>query len=304
MAEQPANYYDILEVSPRASAEVLRAAYKSLMQRHHPDKHGTDSRMAQRASLIAQAYGVLSDSRQRAAYDAQLARQQTPRPTLSAAHAPSNTRRAAAPAPRSNWYLWLLATVIALCGAAMWALSGKKPVTRPDASAAQPPASQPVAQKPETASPTTTDSSSKASDSKAPSPLQIALLGSDLRIVLASTEPLPENLEASRHILTIPALTVDIGPADADKFASSLTQHKETVLAKLADKLVYASYPELKIDGDKYLARFIQDALREITGTQGLDDKATPGAASTPAKTEAPRYGIAAVTLPASFGLR
>jgi hypothetical protein len=303
MAEQPANYYDILEVSPRASAEVLRAAYKSLMQRHHPDKHGTDSRMAQRASLIAQAYGVLSDSSQRAAYDAQLARQQAPRPPLSAAHAPSTTRRTAGPAPRSNWYLWLLATVIALCGAAMWALSGKKPITRPDASAAQPAASQPVAQKPETASPTTTDSS-KASDSRAPSPLQIALLGSDLRIVLASSEPLPENVEASRHILTIPALTVDIGPADADKFASALTQHKETVLAKLADKLVYASYPELKIDGDKYLARFIQDALREITGTQGLDDKATPGAASTPANTEAPRYGIVAVTLPASFGLR
>lgn len=303
MAEQPANYYDILEVSPRASAEVLRAAYKSLMQRHHPDKHGTDSRMAQRASLIAQAYGVLSDSAQRAAYDAQLARQQAPRPPQPAAYAPSPTRRAAAPAPWSNWYLWLLATVIALCAAAMWALSGKKPPARPDASAAQPAASQPLAQKPDAASQPLVDNS-KASDSKVPSPLQIALLGSDLRVVLANTEPLPENVEASRHILTIPALTVDIGPADAEKFASALTQHKETVLAKLADRLAYASYPELKIDGDKYLVRFILEALREITGTQGMDDKTTPSAASTPANTDAPRYGIVAVTLPASFGLR
>lgn len=303
MAEQPVNYYDILEVSPRASAEVLRAAYKSLMQRHHPDKHGADSRIAQRAALIAQAYGVLSDSTQRAAYDAQLARQQTPRPPQPAAYAPSPTRRATAPAPRSNWYLWLLATVIALCGVAMWMLSGKKPVGRPDVSAIQPAASQPVAQKPETASPTATDSS-KANGSKSPSPLQIALLGSDLQVVLASTEVLPESVEASRHILTIPALTVDIGPADAEKFASALTQHKEAVLAKLADRLAYASYPELKIDGDKYLARYIYDALREITGTQGLDDKTTPSAASTPANTDAPRYGIVAVTLPASFGLR
>lgn len=299
MAEQPANYYDILEVSPRASAEVLRAAYKSLMQRHHPDKHGTDSRMAQRASLIAQAYGVLSDSTQRAAYDAQLARQQTPRQTVPAAHTPTYARRVAAPAPKSNWYLWLLATVIALCAAAMWALSSKKPIARPDASAAQPAVSQPLAQKPDAASQPQVDNS-KASDSKAASSLQIALLGSDLRVVLANTEPLPENVEASRHILTIPALTVDIGPADAEKFASALTQHKETVLAKLADRLTYASYPELKIDGDKYLVRFILEALREITGTQGLDDKTTPSAANT----DAPRYGIVAVTLPASFGLR
>jgi hypothetical protein len=296
MAEHPENYYDILEVSPRASAEVLRAAYKSLMQRHHPDKHGADSRMAQRASLIAQAYGVLSDSTQRAAYDAQLARQQAPRQALPAAHAPTYTRRVAAPAPKSNWYLWLLATVIALCAAAIWALSGKKPIARPNAGATQPAASQPVAQKPETASPTTTDSN-KTSDSKAPSPLQIALLGSDLRIVLASTEALPENAEASRHILTIPALTVDIGPADADKFASALTQHKETVLAKLADKLVYASYPELKIDGDLYLARYILEALRDISAAQGL-------AAPPPSSADAARVGIMAVSLPASFGLR
>jgi DnaJ-class molecular chaperone len=32
-----ANYYDILEISPSASAEVIRAAYRSLSRKHHPD---------------------------------------------------------------------------------------------------------------------------------------------------------------------------------------------------------------------------------------------------------------------------
>ena len=68
------NYYEILEVSPLASREVLRAAYKSLMQRHHPDRRPHDADTAHRAALIAQAYAVLSDGHKRAAYDALLAR--------------------------------------------------------------------------------------------------------------------------------------------------------------------------------------------------------------------------------------
>lgn len=66
------NYYDVLEVSPNASAGVIRAAYKSLIQRHHPDKLAGDASANQRATLIIEAYENLSDPEKRAAFDRML----------------------------------------------------------------------------------------------------------------------------------------------------------------------------------------------------------------------------------------
>ena len=36
------NYYEILEVTPEASEEVIKAAYKALVKRMHPDNGGTE----------------------------------------------------------------------------------------------------------------------------------------------------------------------------------------------------------------------------------------------------------------------
>ena len=67
------NHYDVLEVSHKASAEVIRAAYKSLMQRYHPDKNSGLVDKARDTARITQAYEVLSDEGKRAAYDLELA---------------------------------------------------------------------------------------------------------------------------------------------------------------------------------------------------------------------------------------
>lgn len=61
-----ATHYDVLEVSRSASDAVIRAAYKSLMQRYHPDRSDNDT---DRVLLIREAYDVLSDAEKRAAYD-------------------------------------------------------------------------------------------------------------------------------------------------------------------------------------------------------------------------------------------
>jgi|CXWL01.1.fsa_nt_gi molecular chaperone DnaJ len=61
--------YEILEVSPNASTAVIKAAYRCLVQQHHPDKNPGDTASAERLSLINQAYAVLSDPLQRARYD-------------------------------------------------------------------------------------------------------------------------------------------------------------------------------------------------------------------------------------------
>lgn len=59
------NYYDILQVSPSADPEVIQAVYRRLARKHHPDANGD----AEMMKLINEAYAVLSDSKQRAAYD-------------------------------------------------------------------------------------------------------------------------------------------------------------------------------------------------------------------------------------------
>ncbi len=65
--------YDILEVSRTASPEVIRAAYKSLVQRFHPDKNPDNPNAEDLLKLINNAYDTLSDASKRAAYDVMLA---------------------------------------------------------------------------------------------------------------------------------------------------------------------------------------------------------------------------------------
>ena len=68
--EQPGpTFYDTLEVSPRASAPVIKAAFRCLAQLNHPDKNLGDDTAAGRLIAIVQAYTVLSDPDQRRKYD-------------------------------------------------------------------------------------------------------------------------------------------------------------------------------------------------------------------------------------------
>jgi curved DNA-binding protein CbpA len=63
-------HYDNLQVSRNASLRVIRAAYKSLSQEWHPDKHPNDRANSERImKIINQAYEVLSDPALRAAHD-------------------------------------------------------------------------------------------------------------------------------------------------------------------------------------------------------------------------------------------
>lgn len=62
---KPDNLYDILEVSPRAREEVIRAAYNALIKEYHPDRNG-DERVAR---SLNEAKDVLLDRKKRSAYD-------------------------------------------------------------------------------------------------------------------------------------------------------------------------------------------------------------------------------------------
>lgn len=60
--------YEILSVAPDAGAEELRAAFRRLSKKVHPDAGGSDALFAQ----VKDAYDVLSDPARRAEYDRSL----------------------------------------------------------------------------------------------------------------------------------------------------------------------------------------------------------------------------------------
>jgi hypothetical protein len=64
------DHYAVLGVLPGAEDIVIRAAYRALAQRYHPDRfHGVRERAHTRMSELNEAYAVLSDPHARKAYD-------------------------------------------------------------------------------------------------------------------------------------------------------------------------------------------------------------------------------------------
>lgn len=69
-------HYDNLKVSRDAPIEVLRAAYKSLAQKYHPDKNQNSDDATRVMTAINAAHNVLSDPATRAAHDRWIAAQE------------------------------------------------------------------------------------------------------------------------------------------------------------------------------------------------------------------------------------
>src|ERR1700738_5281808 len=68
------DYYAVLQVHPSADQEVIEAAYRQLMKKHHPDVAGLGAGVAPRhhpaPKLTKQGPSVLADPIQRRKYDA------------------------------------------------------------------------------------------------------------------------------------------------------------------------------------------------------------------------------------------
>jgi len=80
--------YEVLQVDRAAEPEVIRAAYRTLARRYHPD-FGGDARLM---ASINEAWAVLGDPDRRAAYDAEPPAREVQ---------PSDARPAPAPSARS-----------------------------------------------------------------------------------------------------------------------------------------------------------------------------------------------------------
>lgn len=65
-----ADYYKLLQVSPEASLDVIKMAYKALMKKYHPDVFEGDKNYAENMTRkINEAYTVLSNPKNRLGYD-------------------------------------------------------------------------------------------------------------------------------------------------------------------------------------------------------------------------------------------
>src|SRR5689334_17215265 len=63
------DYYEVLTVNRDADDQALKSAYRKLALQHHPDRNPGDHHAEERFKEAAEAYSVLSDPQERAAYD-------------------------------------------------------------------------------------------------------------------------------------------------------------------------------------------------------------------------------------------
>lgn len=279
------NYYEILEIHPKASKEVVKAAYKSLMQRHHPDKNPDNAEAARHAALIAQAYGVIADETQRSAYDLRLKEQAESAYSRAAENAPAPRRtpqNRPAIAKTNSWLPWLLISVIVLSGLLILVLAKEKPAQPEDGAAAVKPAYADVVR----------PSPPPEAPGKRPTARVIQLLPGAMTVNL-------KDLDQQAHVLTIPLLLVKVGSYESEKFIRDIERRQEAINRELADRLAYASYEDLaKKDGESYLKKIILDALGSITGTNRFEEYP-------PSSFESPgRYGAVDIVLPEPFSLQ
>ena len=66
---KPKSPYDILGVPSSASADEIRAAYRRLAKKHHPDANPGKPDAAETFAAISSAYALLSDTEKRARFD-------------------------------------------------------------------------------------------------------------------------------------------------------------------------------------------------------------------------------------------
>ena len=284
-------HYDILEVSPKASPAVIKAAYKSLMQRFHPDKNIGDAALAQQASLqsglITQAYDTLSDPQRRAVYDQGLGQAAALMAAPRRQRPPAQTTASSKQGNASAWYFWVIVWLIIGSGSiSLWLLRAKP------------------AQKPATphAPPAVT---SQRMPEAVPAPAETTPAPAQPTEATVRALPWASSLSvalANGAVLSIPAITLQLGAVDPAEFTRYLDTHQALIQAQLKDRLALAKPEELvRVSGQQYLRRLIFDTLIDITDATGARRFDLPS----PTGTEAPpQYGITGVGLPEAFTLK
>lgn len=319
-------HYDALEVSPRASPEVIRAAYKSLMQRFHPDRNPSDKTATARTVQIATAYAVLSNPAKKALYDQSLqliSARVTAVPAGSGAAAqtaagsasPRPVRRAPTPAARAHAGkkgpgLWMAIGVAVLLVIAVIVVVKATRGTR----------QAPVAE-------LQTIRATMAANTT-PESLRRELFNRKQSILDEHPELLPSSMEARVQDLTartfslldaplvvwvnggqaagalpieltIPSISILVGSFDAPNLLAEMARHRERLSNDLARQLAAEDPRQLGVEEvEQHLARAVAQSVSASLGVT-----ATQGDYPTTYFESPGRYGVAKVFFPDSFRL-
>src|ERR1700690_721127 len=63
------DYYELLDVPRKSSVKDIRAAYRKLARKFHPDLNPGDKSAEEKFKQVQEAYEVLSDTKKRQMYD-------------------------------------------------------------------------------------------------------------------------------------------------------------------------------------------------------------------------------------------
>jgi len=127
-------HYDNLKVARMAPQEVIRAAYKALSQKYHPDKNPGDDKAARIMAIVNTAYGILADPVRRKEHDEWIAAEEWEIAWLESTSEDGKGRdgvpawepQQVAPPPRRMLrepMLWLALTAVFAVGCAAGALA-------------------------------------------------------------------------------------------------------------------------------------------------------------------------------------
>ena len=100
------NHYVTLGLSNDATTEEIKAAFKRLAVKYHPDKNAGDANAEEQFKAVNEAYQVLSNPYEKARYDLKLQYGEPVAPPVYEYRPPSNGRRNYAEAPvdyKQNW---------------------------------------------------------------------------------------------------------------------------------------------------------------------------------------------------------
>jgi hypothetical protein len=92
-------HYDNLKVARMAPQEVIRAAYKALSQKYHPDKNPGDEKAARIMAIVNTAYTALNDPVRRKEHDEWIAAEEWEVAWLESTHQEEGARSRAHGAP-------------------------------------------------------------------------------------------------------------------------------------------------------------------------------------------------------------
>lgn len=134
------SFYDDLNVARNAPTEVIRAAYKALAQKYHPDRNSVDADATKIMAVINAAYETLSDPLKRREYDRCIAEEEakrstnsSPQPKTQPIQPKSSEHQASNHSPRYEQYVarkktplgWRAVLLVCIFGGGVGAFSGE-----------------------------------------------------------------------------------------------------------------------------------------------------------------------------------